>query len=315
MEMEMEMEMEMLRDRSGRVNINVNSFINSNSISISSESDKSDEEFQEEKLENEIGVEYPKPVARAILPGVSNKFVLCFLIVLALFLITVLFILNWHISVMGTVTPKSCPFKTHPSYLNITGHGVLRKHITYFASQDKITLTIESMTLGHTIQNIYDGVALKVNTILSQLGNEPHLVSTLMDFCNPASTNIWDNNGDFNQTQFNRLISKKIIDNGKEIITRKIIHDFRTELHGEQSALGLGSSTVLYWLIPVPWISVTDGSFNELFEYYADHWFKNENGIYEKALTVNQLFLFYTDPNTVMQLRVEKNYPIPPPQS
>jgi hypothetical protein len=216
--------------------------------------------------------------------------------------------------------PIGCPYmdslKSKGINIEKIGKGVVLEHIKYFSEKsneyDVYNITNDSMTKAHTKQNIVKNVGIKVTAILNLLRDYmfPPEADFLLKVSNPAATGLWDKDGNFNNERFEMLRKKRIIDNGKEIITKQMFQDLRWELHGEKD---LGIATWVYWVLPVSWKAITDGSINELFEYYADHWYKNDKGKWEKALTVDQVFKFYTDPCAVMGRRVRGELPVPQP--
>jgi hypothetical protein len=192
------------------------------------------------------------------------------------------------------------------------GKSVVAEHAKFFACKDENTLTDKSMTDAHTAQNITSKVSVKVRAILNMFSDrekEP-TVNNLVTTNNPASTGLWDKDGNFDEKRFQQLAKMAIKDGGKEIITRQMFEDLRKEIHGTND---YGNATHIFIFVPVSWNAVTDGSINELFEYYADHWYKNRSGKYEKALTVEQVRAFYTNPNAVMRRRIRGELPVPQP--
>jgi len=215
--------------------------------------------------------------------------------------------------------PIGCPYldslKSRGINIENIGKGVVLEHVKYFSEKEGVyNITDKSMTSAHTKQNIVKNVGIKVTAILNLLRDYmfPPEADSLIKVSNPASTGLWDKDGNFNNERFEMLRKKRIIDNGKEIITKQMFQDLRWDLHGEKD---LGIATWVYWVLPVSWKAITDGSINELFEYYADHWYKNEKGKWEKALTVDQVFNFYTNPCAVMERRVRGELPVPQPSN
>jgi hypothetical protein len=196
----------------------------------------------------------------------------------------------------------TCPFamhRTNSKELKMT-ESVVAMHVRYFSQADD-TVTWDTMKKGHDKQSITKGVWLKLKTITNILFGKTSSVATLSEIHNPASTGLWDKDGNFDEKLFAQLAVRHIKVDDKKVITREIFENFRNEIHG--NCTDFGTATKVGYLLPVPWKAVTDGSINELYEYYSDIWVKNKNGKYEKALTVDQLRAFYTDPVDVMQRR------------
>lgn len=183
-------------------------------------------------------------------------------------------------------------------------------HARFFAGKDD-ALTTESMTAGHTIQKITAGVPLKCRAILNMLQDRKMEVTAeaLATLVNPAATGLWTSEGYFDEKRFTLLAAKAITDQGKAIITKALFRELCPQREK------LGKATHIFWKIPVSWKAVTKGSINELFEYYSDHWYKNPKGKYEKALTVEQIRAFYTDPVSVMQRRQKGEFQLPKPKA
>jgi len=62
----------------------------------------------------------------------------------------------------------------------------------------------------------------------------------------------------------------------------------------------IGNACKVFFVIPINWKMVTKGSIDELFEYYSDYDFYGE-----KALTVERLRDFYTNPSKLMTKKIE----------
>jgi hypothetical protein len=200
-----------------------------------------------------------------------------------------------------------CPFKNKQS--------VVEQHAYYFSKHDKDgTLTSKSITDYHTSQKITKNVWIKQKAILNILCDKKlkptaHNISIV---CNPASTGIWDSNGIFNEDRFNQLCSYGIKIDKKTIITKDAFDKLRSEIHGNKDH---GVATRIGYVIPVPSEKITDGSIDELFEYYNNCWYvrhpvvdKNVDPL-ESAFTEDHLKLFYTEPWTVMDMRAAGKLP------
>jgi hypothetical protein len=206
---------------------------------------------------------------------------------------------------------KNCKYAMHKSITH-SELNFVSVHAGIFATPDG-SLTTKSITNEHTCQGITKNVDLKARTILNIL-NDAKLKPTADNIAgcsNPASLGIWDSNGNFIEEQFNRLQLKSVMDEGKLIITRDMIEEFRYELHGKKD---YGPATKIFYVVPVSWKRITDGSFDELFLYYNDHWWFNKaTGEYEPALTVDHLRKFYMDPAGFMEMRIRKIVPVAKP--
>ena len=64
----------------------------------------------------------------------------------------------------------------------------------------------------------------------------------------------------------------------------------------------------VYYLVPVPWKGVIDGSIDELFKCYNDWWVRKNDKI-KPAMTIEHVKLFYTKLNKVTQLRINRELP------
>lgn len=186
--------------------------------------------------------------------------------------------------------------------------NIVKKHIEYFANKDGL-LTDESMRKGHTCQYINKGVGLKIRAIKNMMGKCPHMVDTLLDIVNPARTGIWNIDGTFNEKVFNEVEKYTIISNifhkknskkrcliEIKIITKKGMMEYLESIYLQKG--DLGNACRICYVIPVSWERVTQGSIDELFEYYSDIYY---NG--ERALTISRLREFYTDPVGIMKKR------------
>lgn len=178
----------------------------------------------------------------------------------------------------------------------------LQRHVEFFADKSRVDLTEKSMKDGHYIQQITKGVYPKVWAISNILHGGPSTVGALCKVQNPAASGFWDKEGHFDEEAFAKLREKSIEDKGEEIITRAMVDQYLKERHGEQD---LGTATYLARVIPVTWKAVTEGSFDELFKYYADYMYVNKKGKAEQALTVKRFRDCYLDFGTVMKARAE----------
>jgi len=179
----------------------------------------------------------------------------------------------------------------------IKENSVVKKHIEFFAKKNG-DLTTESMEQGHYCQHITKNVTLKQRAINNMMGDQPHNVETLSNIRNPASTGIWRQDGTFDETQFKKLVSRGFMYKGNRIITKQHFMDHLKERHGNAD---FGLACRIFFVIPVSWKRVTQGSIDELFEYYGNVRYKGQN-----AFTKEKLYDFYTNPTKVMLRRVHK---------
>ncbi len=183
--------------------------------------------------------------------------------------------------------------------------SVVAQHIQFFAEANG-QITDKSMTSGHSDQGITDGVKIKKWAICNLLDDRKleHTIQCLARVNNPASSGIWDENGDYDEVRFNKALEFKLKrSDGVEVMTESLFQHFLHELHKKNST---GNATHLGYIVPVSWKAVTDGSINELFRYYSDTTYENEKGKIEKAMTLTKLRQFYKGPNSVMEERIER---------
>jgi hypothetical protein len=176
----------------------------------------------------------------------------------------------------------------------------VREHIAFFAEKNG-QITPQSMKDAHTSQCIYKGVSLKVRAICNIMGEKPHTSDTLEKVINPSSTGIWKSDGTFDKEQFDKLASYGCVSskNGyKRVITKQNFMDYLEERHGSKNT---GNACHIFNFIPVSWKRITNGSIDELFEYFGNIMFDDE-----KAFTEDKLLEFYTNPNSVMNERIKK---------
>jgi hypothetical protein len=174
------------------------------------------------------------------------------------------------------------------------------KHIRGYTIRN--TLTKDSMIDNHTTQGITKGVGIKAKAITNILHDRKldSTVEGLSQMVNPARSGIWDEKGYFNEARFNDLKMMSIFDQGESIITKDIYSSFMEDIHKGKD---YGKSTCIYYVLPVSWNRVTQGSIDELFEFYSDHTFINTKGRFEKALTIGRLYEFYNDPDATKRRR------------
>lgn len=184
----------------------------------------------------------------------------------------------------------------------------LKHHIKQFTAIDGNTLTTNTMTNGHSVQGITDGVYVKCWAIQNLLTdrNLPHTSDSLLTVNNPARTGLWTADGKFDEKVYAEVCKLAIDDSkGKKVLTRKIMMNYLADKHKGKS---LGTATKLGYMVPVSWKAVTEGSIKELFLYYSDSEIKDpETGKMVQAMTLEQLKLFYTEPQKVIQKRMNKS--------
>lgn len=181
---------------------------------------------------------------------------------------------------------------------------VVRKHIEYFAKKDG-TLDDASMRCPHYNQNIRSGVSTKISAIQSLLNRRglKHNVDDLLTVINPESTGLWNSQGQFDNEVFETLKSKAIkTEDNKQILLRKHFDELRKD-NLTKSDQGWSLASFAHYIIPVTWGMVTNGSLTELFKYYSDYEYTYDDGTKEPALTVEQVYKFYTNPNNLMEER------------
>ena len=205
---------------------------------------------------------------------------------------------------VGETKPSSVE-ETKPSSVGETkskAKNYVCPHARHFATADD-RLTTASMTEGHEGMGITSGVSLKVRVINNLLDDykRPHTVTGIASINNPASTGIWRPDGTLDEYRLDDLCSFAINDNGKRILLRSYIDIFLGKYHGHADSV----ATHVY-MLPVNWGKhITCGSFNDLFDYWSDHTYL-KSGKPEKAITVERLRLFYTNPEEFMKIPINK---------
>ena len=128
---------------------------------------------------------------------------------------------------------------------------------------------------------------------------------------------MWNAEGQFDEKRYEQLCSMVILDQGKKIVTRQAFHNLRRMKTLDKVAPTTTTTTCtrVFYVIPISWAAVTNGSIEELFTYYADHWYMNEKGQYEEALTLEHVRAFYQDPVAVMQRRTKEELPAAKPKA
>lgn len=181
----------------------------------------------------------------------------------------------------------------------------LKHHIQQFTAVDGNTLTTNTMTNGHSAQGITDGVYVKCWAIQNLLTdrNLPHTSDSLLTVNNPARSGLWTADGKFDEKVYAEVCKLAIDDSkGQKVLTRKILMNYLADKHKGKT---LGTATKLGYMVPVSWTAVTEGSIKELFLYYSDSEVKDtETGKMVQAMTVEQLKLFYAEPEKVIKKRM-----------
>jgi hypothetical protein len=178
--------------------------------------------------------------------------------------------------------------------------NIVREHIKFF-SESNGKITSECIEDAHTSQCIFKGVSVKARAICNIMGDNPHNIETLEKTLNPSSTGIWKPDGTFDEDEFNKLVNRGAFASSlgyKRIITKQNFLDHLQERHGKKNT---GIACYILKFIPVSWKCITNGSIDELFEYYSDAVVNNE-----KVFTETRLREFYTNPNKVMAARIER---------
>ena len=104
--------------------------------------------------------------------------------------------------------------------------SIVAKHAAFFAESDGQALSRDSFTAGHSCQGITAGVGIKGRAIMNMMYGKPETVDTICDVVNPAKTGIWDDNGNFDEVEFNKLTSNPIMTHdGEHLITKQMFHD------------------------------------------------------------------------------------------
>jgi hypothetical protein len=183
--------------------------------------------------------------------------------------------------------------------------------VRFFASNNKGDLTTKEMIKKHTqMGNNKWTVPYKVDAIKHMLddNNLEHNVSSMLKLINPASSGIWDTDGNFNQNVLNALVTKQIMINNQQVITKKIFEDFIKERHSDGIHPKTATTLRIFGCLPfnVTWEKVTQGSVNEIFECFSDVTYHHD-GIKEDAITVETLQHFYQHPAESMQALIDKH--------
>ena len=193
----------------------------------------------------------------------------------------------------------SCPF-AHNFQGTIDDDSPVARHIRGYSTNN--ILTKDSMTDNHTSQRISKNVGVKVKAIFNMMSDRKlnSTVDGLSLLVNPARSGIWNEKGHFDKDRFNELKMMSFLDQGKNIITKKIFDQFLEKKHGGKDH---GTCTYVYYVVPISWKRVTQGSIEELFEYYSDHTYVSPKGDSHKTLTIERLYEFYTTPNVTKRRR------------
>jgi hypothetical protein len=192
----------------------------------------------------------------------------------------------------------------------VNNKSALWYHVQFFANQNG-QLEEKTMKKPHDLLGIYKNVKYKIQAIFNMLDrkNLAYLTDNLVTIYNPASTGLWDKNGEFNETKFQQLSQLAIEDNGNKIITKKIFMKFLNSIEKNGSEKKVAATVTIIWPIKVniTWQQVTQASIDELFGYLATYKYKHGNKV-EKAFTVESLRMFYTRAEKYMQNIIESKH-------
>lgn len=181
-------------------------------------------------------------------------------------------------------------------------------HVQFFANK-KGELSKESMKPPHDCLGIKKNVGYKMDAILNILDRRQlsHTTDNLLYVFNPASSGLWDINGNFVESRFNQLAAMAILDNGNQIITKKLFNSFLQTIPRDGSEKDVAATIYIIWPFStdITWDQVTDGSVNELFDFLGNYTLKR-NGTSEKAFTVSELRRFYEHSDEYMQDVINK---------
>lgn len=183
-------------------------------------------------------------------------------------------------------------------------------HVQFFADKDG-KLSKDSMKPPHDYLGIKKNVKYKMEAILNILDRRQlsHTTDSLTYVFNPASSGIWDINGNIVESRFNQLAAMAILDNGNQIITKELFNSFLQTIPRDGSEKEVAASVNIIWpfSVDITWDQVTNGSVNELFDYLGNYTLKR-NGTIEKAFTVNELRRFYEHSDEYMQDVIDKRF-------
>jgi len=187
-------------------------------------------------------------------------------------------------------------------------NSALSRHVQFFAEKNE-ELNTESMKPPHDQLGISKNVKYKMQAILNMLDRRelPHNSKNLITIFNPASSGIWDANGNFNEEKFNELSATAVFNNGHQVITKEIFQQFLYSMPKNGSEKETAATVTIIWpfKINISWERVTEGSVDELFEYLADTTIINYSGKPEKAFTVDALRQFYELSDVYMQKMID----------
>lgn len=181
--------------------------------------------------------------------------------------------------------------------------NIVMSHAKYFADACG-NLTDKSMRDAHIKQGISSGVSIKIRAIKNMLSlrSYPQTAYWISRIENPTRTGIWNVDGTFNQFVFDEIASHGVFINAVaglkiKVITKTILTYYLKKKY-EETLTEIGNACNIFYIIPVSWERVTNGSITELFQYYADYIYLGE-----RALSIKRLKYFYTNPNELMQKR------------
>jgi hypothetical protein len=194
----------------------------------------------------------------------------------------------------------------------------LERHVTFFADTDGKRLTKEVIVEAHRLLGMGNGksIQFKADAIL-QLAQS---VKGLCQVLNPAASKLWTPEGNIDEVRWAALIGSR------GYVTKSDFVRFVDRVHPPvpTAAVSLAApapgsddvaATVAMGLIKVTWHRITDGSVNELFEYFVDHWVvpADGGGVAEPAISVPTLRLFYERFPVVAIRLLRGKLPVAPP--
>ena len=183
-------------------------------------------------------------------------------------------------------------------------------HAAHFAGPDG-KFTHDSIMNGQKKWGITGKLAgIRAEAILKACGEEktPEAICKVVNY---ARSKIWNEDGTFNEEQFNKLKEHAVTsDDGKEVVTLSIFKKFLSDLHGNS----FSGVMVYVYCLPITYHQVTEGSVSDFFDKFSDCTYKDK-----KAMSFEKLRQFYTNPkaasqevevncNTVTNWGVEGNY-------
>ncbi len=194
---------------------------------------------------------------------------------------------------------KTCPFgPAGPTGAPVLQHaGWFANHQEQFTRQNmieahnKLGIDGSSFKIGVKIKAIFD--MLQRHGSVSEVASDVTHISAIV---NPARSGIWDAHGQFNQERFDLLVAQALPDDQTRVpaVTRAMF----ANLVGRGN--GLAAIAWVLRLIPLPlsWLTVTNASLDELFEYFSDTYVAGH-----PAFRVPTIELFYRQPADFFRYR------------